>query len=372
MASICSKRTALVVLRELVELLVHVAVVAELVPRGQDGVDRLRVRLDAPARHEERLPESIPREEVEQARHGHLGVVAQHGRHRHAVRRRVRKIEMHQALGVHVEGERHRAARAARPGNRVLDHVSALPRAILPYWVNLRRHTSLLGRPRRSTSASTPRAAGSLAPRLARNLTQYSAKLTHRPIAAWLDTHVGVWLGDRARPISSRGERHESPGQRPVLPRGAQAHPAPRPARAFEDEAMQERVWGRRWGVHNDVGPIRTVLVHRPGDEIRIMTADRYDPSIEALIDDEAQWYWRGDRAPDLAVMQKEHDALVEALSREGVEVVHVGGSQSDPKAMFTRDNGVIVPGGAIICRMGPVGSRPAWDGAARRPTSAA
>lgn len=48
---------ALVVLRELVELFVHVAVVAELVPRGQDGVDRLRVRLDAPARHEERLPD---------------------------------------------------------------------------------------------------------------------------------------------------------------------------------------------------------------------------------------------------------------------------------------------------------------------------
>ena len=49
----------------------------------------------------------------------------------------------------------------------------------------------------------------------------------------------------------------------------------PRDLPAFEDEAMQERVWGRRWGVHNDVGPIRTVLVHRPGDEIRIMTADR-------------------------------------------------------------------------------------------------
>jgi hypothetical protein len=84
---------------------------------------------------------------------------------------------------------------------------------------------------------------------------------------------------------------------------------------------MQQRVWGRCWGVHDDVGPIRTVLVHRPGDEIRIMTADRYDPSIEALIDDEAQWYWRGDRAPDLPAIQKEHDALVAALAREGAEV---------------------------------------------------
>ena len=44
----------------------------------------------------------------------------------------------------------------------------------------------------------------------------------------------------------------------------------PRALPAFEDEAMQERVWGRRWGVSNDVGTLRTVLVHRPGDEIGI------------------------------------------------------------------------------------------------------
>src|SRR5581483_7118773 len=60
----------------------------------------------------------------------------------------------------------------------------------------------------------------------------------------------------------------------------------PRAAPAFEDEAMQERVWGRRWGVYDDVGPLRMVLVHRPGDSIRVMTADHYDPTIEALIDD--------------------------------------------------------------------------------------
>src|SRR5262249_28294642 len=133
----------------------------------------------------------------------------------------------------------------------------------------------------------------------------------------------------------------------------------PRDRPAFEEEGMQERVWGRRWGVYDDVGPLRTVLVHRPGDEIAIMTADHYDPSIEALIAAEAPWYWRGDRAPDLAAMQAEHDAMVAALRREGVEVVEVGGSPTDPKAMFTRDNGVIVPGGAIICRMGPVGAQP-------------
>jgi N-dimethylarginine dimethylaminohydrolase len=132
----------------------------------------------------------------------------------------------------------------------------------------------------------------------------------------------------------------------------------PRPLPAFEDEAMQARVWGRRWGVYDDVGALRVVAVHRPGHEIEIMTADRYDSAIEALIDDEAQWYWRGDRAPDLAAMQQEHDAMVEALRREGADVVHVSGAAADPKAMYTRDMAIAVPGGAIVCRMGPVGTR--------------
>jgi N-dimethylarginine dimethylaminohydrolase len=133
----------------------------------------------------------------------------------------------------------------------------------------------------------------------------------------------------------------------------------PRALPAFEEEAMQERVWGRRWGVSTDVGTLRLVLVHRPGDEIRVMTADKHDPSIEALIDDDAQWYWRGDRAPDLARMQAEHDAMVGALRQDGVEVEAVDGAPADPKAMYTRDNGVVVPGGIIVCRMGPVGTRP-------------
>ena len=48
----------------------------------------------------------------------------------------------------------------------------------------------------------------------------------------------------------------------------------PRATPAFEDEAMQTRVWGRRWGVYNDVGPLKVVLVHRPADEIRVMSRD--------------------------------------------------------------------------------------------------
>jgi N-dimethylarginine dimethylaminohydrolase len=133
----------------------------------------------------------------------------------------------------------------------------------------------------------------------------------------------------------------------------------PRPIPVFEDDEMQTRVWGRRWGVYNDVGTLKMVLVHRPEEEIEIMTPDKYDPSIEALIDVREQWYWRRRTPPDLKKMQIEHDRMVEVLRQEEVEVLCVAGAPRDPKAMFTRDNGVAVNGGAIIARMGPVGEEP-------------
>ncbi|MDR3354102.1 MAG: amidinotransferase [Synergistaceae bacterium] len=130
----------------------------------------------------------------------------------------------------------------------------------------------------------------------------------------------------------------------------------PKAKPAFEDYEMQRRVWGRRWGVYNDVGTIKTILMHRPGDELKRMTADKYDPSIDALIDDEEQWYFRSDKAPDIPAMQAEHDALVKILRDNGAEVVFVDGAVTDPNSMFTRDMGMVVNGGIIISRMGPVG----------------
>jgi N-dimethylarginine dimethylaminohydrolase len=130
----------------------------------------------------------------------------------------------------------------------------------------------------------------------------------------------------------------------------------PKPSPAFEEEEMQRRVWGRRWGVYNDVGTIKTILMHRPGDELNRITVDKYDPSVEALIDDDEQWYFRSDQGPNLEGMQTEHDALVKIMRENGVEVVFVDGGFKDPNSMFTRDMGIVVNGGIIISRMGPVG----------------
>ena len=76
-----------------------------------------------------------------------------------------------------------------------------------------------------------------------------------------------------------------------------QAHPP------FEAEDMQTRVWGRRWGVFDDVGPLKMVLVHRPDEALLQWTPDKYDPELEAFIDRPAQRYWRGRHPPDLAKM---------------------------------------------------------------------
>ncbi|HEX5166907.1 MAG TPA: arginine deiminase family protein [Thermomicrobiales bacterium] len=135
----------------------------------------------------------------------------------------------------------------------------------------------------------------------------------------------------------------------------------PRAEPPFEDAAMQERVWGRQWGVGDDVGRLRLVALHRPGDEMRTIDPDKYDETIEALIDDREQWYWRDSTGPDIDLMQRQHDALRAALEAEGVEIVEVGGSDGDVKAVFTRDQAIAVDGGAVICRMGPVGADPGY-----------
>ncbi|MCM8750085.1 arginine deiminase family protein [Thermomicrobiaceae bacterium CFH 74404] len=134
----------------------------------------------------------------------------------------------------------------------------------------------------------------------------------------------------------------------------------PRAEPAFETPEMQRRVWGRSWGVHNDVGRLRLCVLHRPGEEmLAIDPSGKYDATIGAYIDEDEQWYWRDSTPPDLRRMQEEHDALAAALRAEDVEVVYVDCPPRDPHAVFTRDVAVAVKGGAVIGRMGLVGTHP-------------
>ena len=130
---------------------------------------------------------------------------------------------------------------------------------------------------------------------------------------------------------------------------GADAEPA------FETPEQQEAVWGRRWGCDSDVGRLRLVLMHRPGAEMAVIDPAKRIEEIGAFGDPEAGWYWQSDEIPPLAEMQAQHDALVAALEREGVQVAFLDGvSDGRIKSCYTRDSSLAVKGGAVVCRMGP------------------
>ena len=123
---------------------------------------------------------------------------------------------------------------------------------------------------------------------------------------------------------------------------------------AFESAEMQQYVWGRTWGCANDVGALRSVLVHRPGAELARVDPTKYIPEIGAWGDREEGWYWRGPEPPDLPRMQAQHDAMVAVLRQEGVEVVEVGSvAPGRYKACSVRDAVIAVSGGAVVCRLG-------------------
>jgi len=127
------------------------------------------------------------------------------------------------------------------------------------------------------------------------------------------------------------------------------------PDPVFEDPAMMEKVWGRNWGLDNDVGRLRSVLVSRPGVEWEVMlSGGEFMEDAQAWLGPNNMWYWNGRDRPILSEVQAQHDGLVRALESEGVEVVHL--EQPLPnmtKSVFTRDPAIIVKGGAVICRMG-------------------
>ena len=64
-------------------------------------------------------------------------------------------------------------------------------------------------------------------------------------------------------------------------------------------------------GVSSEVGPLATVMLHRPGGELRRLTPRNND---ELLFDG----------VPWVARAQQEHDAFADALRARGVEVLYV------------------------------------------------
>lgn len=130
---------------------------------------------------------------------------------------------------------------------------------------------------------------------------------------------------------------------------GADAEPA------FESREQQTKIWGRQWGCDNDVGRLRAVLVHRPGDEMKVVDPGKRIEDLGSFGDLDEGWYWQSDTIPPLEEMQAQHDALVDALVAEGVEVFRLEGVDGGRmKSCYTRDSAISVEGGAIVTRLGP------------------
>jgi N-dimethylarginine dimethylaminohydrolase len=122
----------------------------------------------------------------------------------------------------------------------------------------------------------------------------------------------------------------------------------------FEDEAELERHWGRAFGIDNDVGRIRSILVHRPGPEMAVVDPSKRIAEIGSFGDVGEGWYFQSDTPPDVPAMQAQHDGLTRALEAAGIEVFHVEGVDGTRlKSCYTRDPLIMVNGGAIVCRMG-------------------
>lgn len=121
-----------------------------------------------------------------------------------------------------------------------------------------------------------------------------------------------------------------------------------------EDHAELEASWGRAWGLSNDVGRIRSILMHRPGPELGVVDPSKRIERIGSYGDLDEHWYFQSEEPPDVPQMQAQHDALVAALERRGVEVIYQEGvGDRMLKAVYTRDPLQMVKGGAIVNRMG-------------------
>ncbi len=122
---------------------------------------------------------------------------------------------------------------------------------------------------------------------------------------------------------------------------------------AFETRSQLESGWGRNWGCDTDVGQLRVVLVHRPGNELDIVDPSKRIEETGTFGDIEEGWYWQSDTIPPADDMRSQHDALASALGDHGVEVVYmdeVGDRML--KSCYTRDSVVAIKGGAIVCRL--------------------
>jgi len=92
------------------------------------------------------------------------------------------------------------------------------------------------------------------------------------------------------------------------------------------------------YGCQSMIGPLRKVLVKRPDGAFSVA--------------DPVKWGYAG--PPDLPTAQSQHDAFVDVLKGEGIEVLWHDEPQPDrADAIFVHDPAIVTDSGAVLLRMG-------------------
>jgi N-dimethylarginine dimethylaminohydrolase len=94
----------------------------------------------------------------------------------------------------------------------------------------------------------------------------------------------------------------------------------------------------RKFGSQSMIARLRSVLVKRPDESF--------------AVEDPTKWNYSG--RPDLAIAQQEHDAFVDILRQDGVEVAYHDEAQPERSdAIYVHDPALITDRGAVILSMG-------------------
>ncbi|WP_166241026.1 dimethylarginine dimethylaminohydrolase family protein [Paenibacillus turpanensis] len=123
----------------------------------------------------------------------------------------------------------------------------------------------------------------------------------------------------------------------------------------FHDSMLLEAIWNHKWGMDNPVGKIHKVLMHCPGREVVKLHEQTGQIESGPLLLNQIKGRLSNSRSPslpDLELLQSQHKGLQAALEKEGVEIINLQGqTERWPDCMYTRDLGMVIPGGVILSR---------------------
>jgi N-dimethylarginine dimethylaminohydrolase len=108
------------------------------------------------------------------------------------------------------------------------------------------------------------------------------------------------------------------------------------------------KIWGRSWGAQSEMGRLRMVMVSRPSD-------NEASPDVR----DNPHFFASQGAFPNLALMRRQHEAMVKVLHDFGAEVVYFDppaeaiGPYGRLRMLWAPASAFVINGGAIIPRYG-------------------